>query len=81
MKRRQRAYQLVDDPESAVTIAFVGSCADSSQAMRIGLMGFNSRPNCVVQVLAALEQCLARQGAKVAPGAGVAAAGKAYAEI
>ena len=25
---------------------------------RIGLMGYNSRPNCVLQVLAALEQCL-----------------------
>jgi alanine-glyoxylate transaminase/serine-glyoxylate transaminase/serine-pyruvate transaminase len=39
---------------------------------RIGLMGHNSRPNCVFQVLAALEQCLKRTG-------GVAAANKAYA--
>jgi alanine-glyoxylate transaminase/serine-glyoxylate transaminase/serine-pyruvate transaminase len=39
---------------------------------RIGLMGHNSRPNCVFQILAALEQCLQRTG-------GVAAANKAYA--
>jgi alanine-glyoxylate transaminase/serine-glyoxylate transaminase/serine-pyruvate transaminase len=41
---------------------------------RIGLMGYNSRPANVLLVLAALEQCLARQGVKVAPGAGVGAA-------
>ncbi|MCI0378427.1 MAG: alanine--glyoxylate aminotransferase family protein [Gemmataceae bacterium] len=46
---------------------------------RIGLMGHNSRPNCVVQVLAALEHCLLKQGCKVQPGAGVAAANKVYA--
>ncbi|MBI3824190.1 MAG: alanine--glyoxylate aminotransferase family protein, partial [Planctomycetes bacterium] len=39
---------------------------------RIGLMGYNSRANCVFQVLGALEQCLARTG-------GVAAANKVYA--
>jgi alanine-glyoxylate transaminase/serine-glyoxylate transaminase/serine-pyruvate transaminase len=39
---------------------------------RIGLMGYNSRPNCVFQVLGALEQCLNRSG-------GVAAANKVYA--
>ena len=48
------------------------------KAWRIGLMGFNSQPNCVMQVLAALEQCLLGQGVKVTPGAGVAAAEKAY---
>jgi alanine-glyoxylate transaminase/serine-glyoxylate transaminase/serine-pyruvate transaminase len=48
-------------------------------AWRIGLMGHNSRPNCVFQVLAALEQVLRGAGAKVAPGSGVAAAERAYA--
>jgi alanine-glyoxylate transaminase / serine-glyoxylate transaminase / serine-pyruvate transaminase len=46
---------------------------------RIGLMGFSSRPNKVLVFLAALEQCLLAQGAKIAPGAGVAAANRAYA--
>jgi len=46
---------------------------------RVGLMGHNSRPNCVFQVLGALEQCLLGQGAKVTAGAGEAAAEKAYA--
>jgi alanine-glyoxylate transaminase/serine-glyoxylate transaminase/serine-pyruvate transaminase len=45
---------------------------------RIGLMGFNSRPNCVYQVLAALEQCLSSQGLKITPGSSIAAANKAY---
>jgi alanine-glyoxylate transaminase/serine-glyoxylate transaminase/serine-pyruvate transaminase len=49
------------------------------KAWRIGLMGFNSRPNCVFQLLAALESVLAGAGAKVPPGAGVAAAERAYA--
>jgi alanine-glyoxylate transaminase / serine-glyoxylate transaminase / serine-pyruvate transaminase len=49
------------------------------KAWRIGLMGHNSRPNCVFQCLAALEQVLVGAGVKVAPGAGVAAAEKAYA--
>jgi alanine-glyoxylate transaminase / serine-glyoxylate transaminase / serine-pyruvate transaminase len=48
------------------------------KAWRIGLMGHNSRPNCVFQVLAALEQVLRGAGAKVEPGSGVAAAEKAY---
>jgi alanine-glyoxylate transaminase/serine-glyoxylate transaminase/serine-pyruvate transaminase len=48
------------------------------KAWRIGLMGYNSKPNAVFQVLAALEQCFTGQGAKVAPGAGVAAAEVAY---
>jgi alanine-glyoxylate transaminase/serine-glyoxylate transaminase/serine-pyruvate transaminase len=45
---------------------------------RIGLMGYNSRPANVYLVLAALEQCLQGQ-AGVTPGAGVAAAERAYA--
>jgi alanine-glyoxylate transaminase / serine-glyoxylate transaminase / serine-pyruvate transaminase len=49
------------------------------KAWRIGLMGFNSRPNAVFQALAALEQCLRTQGAKIPAGAGVAAAEAAYA--
>jgi alanine-glyoxylate transaminase/serine-glyoxylate transaminase/serine-pyruvate transaminase len=48
------------------------------KAWRIGLMGHNSQPNCVMQVLAALEQCLQSQGAKATPGAGVAAAEMVY---
>lgn len=47
------------------------------KAWRIGLMGYNSRPACVLLVLAALEQVLA--GCGVTPGSGVAAAEKAYA--
>jgi alanine-glyoxylate transaminase/serine-glyoxylate transaminase/serine-pyruvate transaminase len=46
---------------------------------RIGLMGYNSRPAVVLQALAALERVLVGQGAKVTPGAGVAAAEQVYA--
>jgi alanine-glyoxylate transaminase/serine-glyoxylate transaminase/serine-pyruvate transaminase len=49
------------------------------KAWRIGLMGYSSRPNNVLLVLAALEKCLLQQGASVTPGAGVAAAEKIYA--
>lgn len=49
------------------------------KAWRIGLMGQNSRPNCVFQVLAALEQVLRGAGVKVEPGSGVGAAERAYA--
>ena len=49
------------------------------KAWRIGLMGYNSRPNCVFQVLAALEVVLRSSGVKVEPGAGIAAAERAYA--
>lgn len=42
------------------------------KAWRIGIMGQNSRPNCVFQVLAALEQVLKGFGAKVDPGVGAA---------
>lgn len=48
------------------------------KAWRIGLMGYNSRPENVLLVLAALEQCLSWQGVKVNPGAGVAAANRVY---
>lgn len=47
---------------------------------RIGLMGYGSRPQNVLLVLAALEKCLADCGAAVRPGSGVAAAEKVYAE-
>jgi alanine-glyoxylate transaminase/serine-glyoxylate transaminase/serine-pyruvate transaminase len=49
------------------------------KAWRIGLMGYNSRPNCVFQALAALELVLTGAGVKVERGAGVAAAERAYA--
>ena len=45
---------------------------------RVGLMGYSSRPNNVLLFLAALEQCLMSQGVKITPGAGVAAANRAY---
>ncbi len=45
---------------------------------RIGLMGYSSRANNVLLFLAALEQCLVSQGAKITAGAGVAAANRAY---
>jgi alanine-glyoxylate transaminase/serine-glyoxylate transaminase/serine-pyruvate transaminase len=48
------------------------------KAWRIGLMGYNSRPGVVLQFLGALEQCLARLGAKVPAGAAVVAANAAY---
>jgi len=48
---------------------------------RVGLMGHNSQPNSVLVFLGALEQCLAKQGVKLAPGAGVAAANQVYAKI
>ncbi len=49
------------------------------KAWRIGIMGHNSKPANVLLVLAALEQVLTKQGAKVTPGVGVAAAEKFYA--
>src|SRR5262249_27594327 len=48
------------------------------KAWRIGLMGYGSRPNNVLVLLAALEQCLQAQGAKITPGDGVAAAERVY---
>ncbi|MGE3807843.1 MAG: alanine--glyoxylate aminotransferase family protein [Gemmataceae bacterium] len=50
------------------------------KAWRIGLMGMSSKPNNVLVCLAALEKCLLAQGAKVTPGAGVAAANQSYAK-
>lgn len=49
------------------------------KAWRIGIMGQNSRPGCVFQVLGALEVVLRGAGAKVEPGSGVGAAERAYA--
>jgi alanine-glyoxylate transaminase/serine-glyoxylate transaminase/serine-pyruvate transaminase len=48
------------------------------KAWRIGLMGFNARAASVLLFLGALEQCLLNQGYKCQPGAGVAAANRAY---
>jgi alanine-glyoxylate transaminase/serine-glyoxylate transaminase/serine-pyruvate transaminase len=48
------------------------------KAWRIGLMGFNARAANVLLFLGALEQCLLSQGHKCLPGAGVAAANRAY---
>lgn len=48
------------------------------KAWRIGLMGHTSRRNNVLLLLAALEQCLAAQEAKIKAGAGVAAANEVY---
>src|SRR5207253_5111582 len=45
---------------------------------RIGLMGHNSTPNNVLLFLAALEQCLLAQAARIEAGAGVAAANRTY---
>ncbi len=55
-----------------------GLGAFKGKAWRIGLMGYNSKPSSVFQVLAALEQVLRGAGLKVAPGSGVAAAELAY---
>ncbi len=51
------------------------------KAWRIGLMGQNSRPNAVYQVLSGLEHCLRHQGSRVEPGVGVAAAETVYAGL
>jgi alanine-glyoxylate transaminase/serine-glyoxylate transaminase/serine-pyruvate transaminase len=48
------------------------------RAWRVGLMGHASRAENVLVFLAALEQCLASQGANVKPGSGVAAANLVY---
>jgi len=50
------------------------------KAWRIGLMGYNSRPNSVLQVLAALEIVLLGAGVKLTPGSGIGAAENAYAQ-
>lgn len=60
-------------------IEFGGGLGDfKGKVWRIGIMGYNSRPSCVLLALAALEQCLLRVGYKVSPGAGVAAANHVY---
>jgi len=51
------------------------------KAWRIGLMGYSSRANNVLLLLAALEQCLKAQGFDFDPGASVAAANRIYAEV
>jgi alanine-glyoxylate transaminase/serine-glyoxylate transaminase/serine-pyruvate transaminase len=48
------------------------------KAWRIGLMGYSSRANNVLLLLAALEQCLAGEGVSFTPGASVAAANQVY---
>jgi alanine-glyoxylate transaminase/serine-glyoxylate transaminase/serine-pyruvate transaminase len=48
------------------------------KAWRIGLMGYNSRPDVVLLFLGALEQCLTSQGVKIQPGGGVGAANRVY---
>jgi alanine-glyoxylate transaminase/serine-glyoxylate transaminase/serine-pyruvate transaminase len=48
---------------------------------RIGLMGYSSRANNVLLLLAALEKCLAAQGLSFTPGSSVAAANHVYAEV
>ncbi len=45
---------------------------------RIGVMGYNARPDAVLLTLAALEQCLLRQGHPLSPGAAAAAALACY---
>jgi alanine-glyoxylate transaminase/serine-glyoxylate transaminase/serine-pyruvate transaminase len=50
----------------------------AGKVWRIGIMGHNSRPNCVLLLLSALEQCLVGAGHKLTPGAGVAAANQVY---
>lgn len=51
----------------------------AGKTWRIGLMGDTAHPRNVLLFLAALEACLAAQGAKLPPGAGVAAANANYA--
>ena len=72
LKTRQR---LLDD----FGIEIGGALGDwKGKVWRVGLMGHNSRPGVVLQFLGALEQCLLGQGAKITPGAGVAAANRVY---
>jgi alanine-glyoxylate transaminase/serine-glyoxylate transaminase/serine-pyruvate transaminase len=56
-----------------------GLGAFKGSVWRIGLMGYNSRPEVVLQFLGALEECLLKEGAKIKAGAGVAAAEKVLA--
>ena len=45
---------------------------------RIGLMGYNSRPEKVLLCLGAIEQVMTRAGVKIPKGASVVAANDAY---
>ena len=56
-----------------------GLGAFKGKVWRIGLMGFGSRANNVLLLLAAFEQILARSGHAFSTGAGVAAANEVYA--
>ena len=51
----------------------------AGKVWRIGAMGYNARPDCVLQTLAALEVVLAAEGHRFTRGAGVDAAYAAYA--
>ena len=51
----------------------------AGKTWRIGLMGEASRESNVLLFLATLEQCLAKQGYELTPGASIAAANKVYA--
>jgi len=53
----------------------------AGKTWRIGLMGVASSNRNVLYFLAALERCLADQGYRVEPGAGVAAANREYASV
>jgi aspartate aminotransferase-like enzyme len=46
----------------------------NGQVWRIGLMGYNARPECALAVLGALEQVLSTQAFRAEPGAGLQAA-------
>jgi alanine-glyoxylate transaminase/serine-glyoxylate transaminase/serine-pyruvate transaminase len=49
------------------------------KAWRVGLMGYNARPDNVYLLLSGLERCLQLQGVKINPGASIAAANQVYA--
>jgi alanine-glyoxylate transaminase/serine-glyoxylate transaminase/serine-pyruvate transaminase len=55
-----------------------GLGAFKGKVWRIGLMGYASRQNNVLLLLSALEQSLARQGHRFAPGSTIAAANAVY---
>jgi len=50
----------------------------AGKVWRIGAMGYNARPDCVLQTLAALEVVLAAEGHRFSRGAGVDAAYASY---
>ena len=50
----------------------------AGKVWRIGAMGYNARPDCVLQTLAALEIVLAALGHRFSRGAGVDAAYASY---